>query len=324
MDLRYAPVPVNMVVLHSLRHQLHTYKKCFSGKDFVDTIIAIGNHHNGTMERESVSNTPSPAPQSFTPSPHSFSPTQRTRITSQVMSPTAQIIVYDVHYATEVAQYLIGERILLPVVSELPESTTHTPHSSYSPAGVGRGGEQDVVARDHQHLVGSFERASAVDTSSQVLVNGLGISSLDSPQVSHTHLHSQARLRSHRVDPDTHVFRYSSQAMYKFADVEDVEADKLFQSRILSSVSYQQRQRRGGGGGERHSRRGLRANGGEDILEAHRARNSMAFLILDLLAQRAHKEKRVRQFYRSPRTMNVVEQRRHGDHDTNCDQLFKM
>ncbi len=184
---------------------------------------------------------------------------------------------------------------------------------------------------------------------SQVLrVNGVGMTSSDSLRISHARPHPQASLRSGTENAEAHVFTYSSQVFYKFVDVEDLEADKLFQSQIVSSVSHQRRERRvvggrgeggrggggeGGGGrgrgrgrggeGGRRGGRGIRTtNNGDEFLEFHRARYGTVFLVLDLLAQRVRKDRRAKEFYQSPRASAIILQRRQND--TSCDQIFKM
>ncbi len=329
MDVSYAPVSIDPVVLHSLRHQLHTFKKCFTGKDFVDAIIAIGSHHNSSKEGDTEPNTPSPAPPSLTPSPHSFSPVQAPRLRgNQTITPAGQFIVYTVHYASEVAQYLLNERVLLPVTVDLTGPTTPTQSSSCSSVVSERHQEPGSAANGPQQLVDSSERPSAANTSrhlhSQVLANGSGFVSSESPQTSRSRSRPKARSRSDVQRTEAYIFKYSSQNFYKFADIEDLEADKLFQSQILSSVSHVERRarERARGGVERSGGRRLKSNGGEDFLEFHRARSGTVFLVLDLLAQRARKEKKVKQFYQSPRTLAVIEQRRRND--VSCDQIFKV
>ena len=283
-----APIAIDTTVLHALRTQLHAYKKCFSGKEFVDRIIEMGRECQ--LQPESEANTPIPQEENQ----------EDPGISTQVISPTGQVIVYTVHYATEVAQYLLNERILL----SLPDlsSGTLTPPLSSSEEDE----DEDDRGGKERSLETSTERARAVGTSRRLHLRGAGVMSSESPQISRAMPNSFVSDRGGSAE--FHAFSYSSHIFYKFADVEDFESQSLYQSQVLVASTLQ-RQPNG-------------ANGGDEHLKFHRARSGTQYLVYDLLQQRAHKERRAKQFLQLPRTIAAATQRRQSD--TNCDEIFRM
>lgn len=276
-----APVAIEKSILHALRAQLHRYKKCFTGKEFVDSFLEVGRE--AEMRRESSS----------TNTPVSHGDLQESsRLSSQIYSPTGQPFAYTVHYATEVAQYLLNERVLLP----LPALS------------IGSGGVITPPLTDessNHSLVNSLQH-----TSSPRAIKPLRRSAdIVSSGSSSTH-HASPTPNGWGTDvPAEAMFSYSSQSFYKFADVEDVESNTLYQSQILTVSSSPSAVQRNVNQGDEHS-------------EFHRARYGTLFLVCDLLLQRARKEKRAKQFIQSPAAVAVFEQRK--ELNVNCDQIFKL
>ena len=284
---------VDTEVLHALRTRLHTYKKCFSGKEFVDRIVEMGRQGETHSGAGSLGSSPIPEPQG------QGSRLQRGRLTTQVISPTGQPIVYTVHYAKEVAQYLLNERILLPLpdISDAGEIT---------PLGLSSEDEGGRMTGERESSL-SIDRARAVDASRSLQVaGGSSVSPHLSPIRTRPFGMGTTSRNFERDAAAIPVFSYSSQVLYKFADAEDVENGPLYQSQILSaSVHHQQN-----------------SNDGDETIEFHRARYGTLFLVYDLLLQRVRKDRVAKQFLQSPRALTVAEQRRQLD--INCDQVFKM
>lgn len=307
LDLSQSPIPVDSGVLHALRAQLHAYKKCFTGKEFVDKILDIGRQSEFRSENPSEGDT--------TDSQASRGEASRnsSRLSSRVISSTGQPIMYTVRYATEVAQYLLNERILLP----LPDASLGTgvltlPLSS---------DEEGSTPQDPRALLTSVERTRAVDTTRPLRQGSK--SSSDSPHLvprvsplyprstGSTTVREQEREEEKDREIPAPDFSYSSQTFYKFADVEDFESRMLYQSQILTASS-----------------KSVRTGSGTAIVdesfEFHRARNSTLFLVLDLIVQRARVEKRAKLFLMTPRALTVLEQKKSSELGANCDVIFRM
>ena len=108
---------------------------------------------------------------------------------------------------------------------------------------------------------------------------------------------------------------------YKFAGSEDAEYLSVMQSQILMSSSVSS-------GGARHLRststaQASREGPGEENQDFQAAKKGTLYLALDLLIQRARKERVAKQFLASPRTQVVQEQKR-LENSVNCDLIFKM
>lgn len=293
-------------MLHALRAQLHTYKKCFTGKEFVDKILDIGRQSEFRSENPSEGDT--------TDSQASRGEASRnsSRLSSRVISSTGQpIMQYTVRYATEVAQYLLNERILLP----LPDASLGTgvlplPMSS---------DEEGSTPQDPRALLTSMERTRAIDTTRPLRQGSK--SSSDSPhlvpRVSPLYPRStgsttvREQEREEERDREIPDFSYSSQTFYKFADVEDFESRMLYQSQILTASS-------------KSVQTGSGTATADESFEFHRARNSTLFLVFDLIAQRARVEKRAKLFLMTPRALTVLEQKRSSELGANCDMIFRM
>jgi len=153
LDLSRSPIPVDSGVLHALRAQLHTYKKCFTGKEFVDRILEMGRLYEATSRNPSEVDSDSQVPQGE-------SSRNSSRLSGRVIGSTGQPIVYTVQYATEVAQYLLNERILLPLPDTSLSSGTETSASSSDEENT-LGGS---TPKDPRNILTSMERSKGIDT----------------------------------------------------------------------------------------------------------------------------------------------------------------
>ena len=266
-------------VIHSLRIKLHTYKKCFSGKEFVDQLLEVGREAESQRQDPSEPNTPSPL----------VTAQRSPRTGGHVYPSTNSPIVYSVHYAKEVGQYLLSERILLPLPvlvhggMDLDSEEMEREHSSPP-----RGAQSDRLMDSAERVRNSASNSASI--ASRILHR--------SPHL----------LLTDSQDADTSmstIFTYSPNSLYKFADVEDFESRTLYHSQVLTSSAHP------------GAAAGLEENTASD-----RARRGMLFLVQDLLLQRARKEKRAKQFLQTPHAEMVAEQRK--EQYTNCDLIFKM
>lgn len=300
LDLTHAPVPVDPTVIHTLRSQLHTFKKCFTGKEFVEQFLKLGR------EAELLKKVNSSEP--TTPSP---------QIAMQ-RSPGGKIN-YNIHYAKEVGQFLLNERSLLLVPNLWQEYDS-----------------DEVVVDEEEERVTSNSRlqeSSSIQSGQRVRRVGIearrgggtgtggifgGASGQrfgkngeeGSPQI----VKSRRSTFDYRTElPEdesttrlvSDIFVYSPQSLYKFADVEDFETRALYHSQILSASAHP------------HAVSSL-----EETSAFERARMGMLFLVYDLLLQRAKKEKRVKHFMQTPPALNVADRRKRQFVD--CNLIFKM
>ena len=285
-------MPVDSGVIHSLRLSLHTYKKCFSGKEFVDQLLLTG--HEAEMNRVSRSEpvTPSPLASVLGRSPGLGG--------NAGYGSSSLSITYSVHYAKEVGQYLVSEGILLP----LPDLVTSVPDRDSEGDGEGEGKEGEA---------GYPRRVPLVDTSRQQQVREgrwrIGAATESPSNAASRMLHQSPNLLlTDSQETDSHIttaFTYSPTSLYKFADVEDFESCTLYHSQVLTSVTHPRA-----------------ASGLEEGVVSEQARRGMLFLVHDLLQQRARRERRAKQFLQTPHAEAVAEQRR--ERFTNCDLIFKM
>ena len=285
---------VDSGVIHSLRLSLHTYKKCFSGKEFVDQLLLIGHEAETNRANRSEPVTPSPLA-----SVHGCSPGLGGNAGYGFSSSS---IIYSVHYAKEVGQYLVSEGILLP----LPDLVAGVPNHDSE-------GDSEVEVKEGE--VGYPRRVPLVGTSHpQQVREGRWRSGavMESPSntafIASRMLHQPPNLLTDSQETDSHIttaFTYSPTSLYKFADVEDFESCTLYHSQVLTSVTHPQA-----------------ASRLEEGVVSEQARRGMLFLVHDLLQQRARKERRAKQFLQTPHAEAVAEQRR--EHFINCDLIFKM
>ena len=303
LDLSKAPVPLDPAVVHTLHSQLHTFKKCFTGKDFVEQFLKLGREAEAGRQSSSEPTTPSPRLPTFQRSPviggHFNS------------SATGPRIVYTVQYAKDVGKFLLAEKILLP----LP--------GPWQGFGDSEGEEEEGEEEEEEGLVDRHQRSSSIqsdqlgrpaegDRARADAAKDTPPSSVEnSPRLQpskrrrppfnyHTGLQD-----SGSTVPLTAKFVYSPQSLYKFADVEDFESHALYHSQILSASAHPQA-----------------VDGLEETTAFERARMGMLFLVQDLLLQRGRREKRVKQFLQTPPALSVAERRKHQY--VECNLIFKL
>lgn len=324
-------MPIDGRVLHTLRMQLHAIKKCFSGKEFVDKVLEIGTNFELMQENHSDTDSPGSSRRSAA---HGG---------TRVFSPTGQPIEYTVHYACEVAQFLLKERILI----QLPKNATMDGNPSLTP--------EQSQERRHQ-LTASFENFSysrhSFDSSySQDYSPGMNRHTLGSRGTGASSAESvgrgtlrdgyQYRYQSHGGVGHTRnpapEFKHNPTTLYKFTDSEDKEQSALYQSQILMASSHAVLGQNTtpqpaaasapsqGSSSRRPTHLGTMTGteACEDHLDFLNARQGTLLLVFDLLVQRARKEKRAKQFLHTPRALEVQGQRR-ANTNTNCDLIIKM
>ena len=320
LDLSRAPVPVDTGVVHTLHSQLHMFKKCFSGKDFVEQLLKLGREAESARQGSSEPNTPSPQITGFQGSPgasrHAFnSPASSTRIN------------YTVQYAKDIGQFLLSEEILLSLPG-LRESAGYGSEDEEEGEGerglTGLQHESSSIQSDHR--VSMQDRAeggrgrdrdnAAVKTTAKNAGSSSSSSAENSPQLQPPR-RRQTRGRpqfNHLTEVEerdlstAHLprqFVYSPQSHYKFANVEDFESRALYHSQILSASTLPQA-----------------VVGMEETTAFETARMGMLFLVHDLLLQRARRERRVKQFLQTPPAVSVADRRKHQYVD--CNLIFKL
>ena len=314
LDLSRTPVPLDAAVIHTLHSQLHTFKKCFSGKEFVEQLLRVGREAEATRQSSSEPTTPSPQIAFQQRSPRTGS----RHIYNSPTSGAGARIFYTVHYAKEVGQFLLSERILLP----LPSLRQHSPDfdSDYEEDDDEEEEEEERVLTSRQHessSIQSDQRVIRVDVE-EGGGGGGGGANLSVPSSSENSPRLQPSRRRAPLDYRTDVqersnsasqipvdFVYSPQSLYKFANVEDFESRALYHSQILSASAHPQA-----------------ADGLEETTAFEKARMGMLFLVYDLLLQRARREKRVKQFLQTPPALSVADRRKRQFVD--CNLIFKM
>lgn len=293
------------------------YKKCFSGKEFVDKVIEIGENYDPRSDNPSGADTPTPVSDSHLSGRVGFSPVD-------------QPVQYTVRYAKEVAQFLLNEGVLI----QLPRTNSSS----------GSGTPTPMPTDEEAALGGSYESTQAFDMSGRLRggLSASGTSSQGSFSSPNTIPKQRREKRSEIIRHDLHNshrskgrgasvkglapdFSHSLHVFYKFADSEDAEHSSLHQSQILAASSSTTR----GATANVNLGSSSSQNGGAlstSLRDEHRdfnnARQGTLYLVYDLLFQRARKEKRAKQFLQLPRALEVVEQRRRRN--VNCDLIFKM
>ena len=321
-------MPIDGRVLHTLRLQLHAIKKCFSGKEFVDKVLEIGRNYD--LMFDGVSDNESPGSLRRSASVGG----------SHMFSPTAQAIDYTTRYACEVGQFLLKERILIQLPKKSGQSEVNNIRS-LTP-------QHSLEARRRRHqLTASFEQPDISFESSY--------SHDYSPGMQHSTTASCGTGAESTVGPvtarDRYQYRYHPQSdvrrkrnpapefmntpttFYKFTDSEDKDQSSQYQSMILVASSHillgphTSPQLPGAtgqlGSALRPPHLANRSEAKEDQGDFINARMETLFLVFDLLAQRAKKEKRAKQFLQTPRASEVQGLRRANSH-RNCDLIIKM
>ena len=92
VSLDQSPVPIEPNVIHELSNRLHTFKKCFTGSEFVHALVEIGQ----TVEEKGTDSTTSGEYQD---------------------TPTDRLVVYSITYATRLGNYLLSQDILICLYS---------------------------------------------------------------------------------------------------------------------------------------------------------------------------------------------------------------
>ncbi|CAI8010058.1 hypothetical protein GBAR_LOCUS6673 [Geodia barretti] len=316
LDLSRTPVQLDPGVIHTLHSQLHTFKKCFSGKEFVEQLLKLGRETEATRQNSSEPTTPSPQIAFQQRSPRTGN---RHIYNSPTTSGASPRIFYTVHYAKEVGQFLLSELILLPLPTLRQRSSDYDSEDEEDEEG-----EEEVREGDsRQHESSSIQTHERVVRRVSVEGGGRG-DGVNHPKTIPSSTENSPRLqpssRSTRAPfdyrIDTHngsnpasrlaaVFTYSPQSLYKFADVEDFESRALYHSQILSASAHPQA-----------------ADGMEETTAFEKARMGLLFLVYDLLQQRTRREKRVKQFLQMPGALTVADRRKRQFVD--CNLIFKM
>lgn len=278
---------------------------------------------------------------------------QRSAHRSHLVDQTGHLIDYNEEYAHTVARYLLEEGILIPVtrttLSDGSSTSLVTPNcvtdeeqdtemaSSLDSLHHGRrppGGHEGLEVHLREALPGVGEDGvgnnlavpslheiyPAADTSNR-RTTGRGDSH-------HPHHHHSRRggMGMHASNSSHHsnrpAFSATMDAYYKFAASEDAEYVSLLQSQILMASSISS------GGSHRPPRSAStpqpsRERGATENQDFLAAKRGTLYLVLDLLTQRARKERVAKQFLASPRTLVVQDQRRLEESVT-CDLIFKM
>lgn len=291
LDLTRAPVPIDPTIIHTLRSQLHTFKKCFSGKDFVEQFLKLGREAETLRMSSSEPTTPSPQ---IGIHRHQYSPGGLGG--RQVFNSTGAKIPYTIHYTKEVAQYMLNERILLPLPSLRQDSSEGDSDNGVSPIQL----QESSSYKSDQNVKQTVEEiaGSGDIVKKHFTENG--------PELACSrHIHNYRTDLQESDSTTSHIFVYSPQSLYKFSDVEDFESQTLYHSQILSASANPQP-----------------TNSLEETTAFERARLGMLLLVHDLLLQRAKKEKRAKHFLQTPRAITVAERRK--QEYVNCNLIFKM
>ena len=310
--------------LQRLRSHLRYSKKCFTGAEFVSKVIEIGQGSlAGTLDGLDQ---------------------ERQQHSSQMFHPVNQsgnLVSYNEDYANTMACYLLEEGILIPVVLATTLDGSGSSTSLVTPNCVSDE-EGMASALDSLHMRGT--RADE-DSNVERLVSHVrealsregGVSSLEVPlsheiypatDTSSRHMSGREGSQhhhSHRGESrmngnssqysDRLRFSATTDAYYKFAASEDAEYTSLLQSEILTASSVYLE-----GSHRQPCSTSTPQPENQDFLAAKRG---TLYLVLDLLMQRARKERVVKQFLASPQTKAVQERRKLED-SINCDLIFKM
>ena len=248
--------------------------------------------------------------------PSSQSSTPTNLIGRAGINPSGRPVEYTTRYATQLAQFLLTEAILL----ELSGTDSLPPGGAITP----------VPSTDDEASLGASYEHPDIDE--------LGLSS-----ASHSSLGSQGRqrkrqtleqqamlnsYRSHRSGSDAGPqFSASKTVFYKFAGSEDAESNTLYQNHILAASSVSQARSPRvtltlGRSGSRSETGSTSSVLGDDNRDFTSAKQGTLLLVYDLLVQRSKKERRAKQFLQLPGAIEVVEQRR--QRNVNCDLIFRM
>ncbi len=288
-----SPVPIDGRLLQCLRNQLHRFKKCFTGKEFVDKVLEVGELFDFRSEPSSNASTP-------------------IQVAGQAgISLGGQPVEYTVRYATELAQFLLRESMLI----ELPSSSTSLRSgASFTPAPSTDNERSLGESLERHDLSDGLSAESQVSISSQRRTGG--------GRLEQQAIFNSYSQRSASISRSAHqAFSNNQYVFYKFADSQDADSNSLYQSHILAASTAGSQTT-----GHLTLGRSLSRSTAASLQEEHReftqARQGTLFLVYDLLVQRGKKERRAKQFLQTPRALEVVELRRRRNVD--CNLIFKM
>ena len=316
---------VDSHVLRQLHKQLHSDRKCFTGKEFTDKVMEIGQ----SALAESFDDV------------EAINSIKR----SHIMSPTGQPIEYNDEYSNKVAQYLLDEGILIlvPRATSLsdgssilltPESNTDEEDcvmaSSYNKKGltdstrpVGMNSAISFVSETNEFQSSVESPGSNLRSAANSRNSGRAPSSASRNNYPRHGGHSDGQqgchyIRGRNSQPDKPNFSATSYTYYKFAGSEDA----FFQSQILmastiSPNSLSLTSSRSPNTSSPMSRRSVSGRR-EETEEFVLARRGTLSLVYDLLCQRARKEKAAKQF------LNNSQRHRQQAGNTSCNLIFKM
>lgn len=282
-------------VLHQLRSQLGSVKKCFTGKEFVDKVVEIGQDN------------------------------------AHVLSHTGQPIEYSEDYANSVAQFLLDSGILIlvprtPSVSDGSSSILLTPEQITDDEDANLNSRRDLSdsVRPLNSAISLGSGASEVTlTTDSPRQNQCGSTAGQQRRgragMGH---YSSSQNEPYEELLNRPAFSATATIYYKFAGSED-DSTAFSQSQILKASSISAAVARPAPGGERASARGTAGHSVQD--QDHNpdfvaARQGTLCLVYDLLTQRARKERVARQYLSS----NRVQELKRGAGDAHCGLIFKM
>ena len=184
-----------------MRAHLHTYKKCFQGKDFVRTVIALGEKTASLL--------------------HSTRPAEP--------SPLVRPVSYTLQYAVDIGQHLLQQGALI----EVPQGGDHA-HSLHIPCPVGEEGEAIANTRGSYLMSGSLERSWAMNSNAAVM-RALGE---NTAQVVPMSFQGTTPFQVQGTTPfQVQGASFTVEAWYKFAEPEDSDSRALYASQVVCSSS---------------------------------------------------------------------------------------
>ena len=200
---------IDQTFIHSVRAHLHTYKKCFQGKDFVRTVIKLGEKtHSPAVLQSSSTRQAEP-------------------------SPLVRSMSYTQQYAVDMGQHLLQQGALIEVPLGDHLHALNIPH----PVAEGGRAEGAAIGVGSYGVSGSLERRKAMDSAP---TRALGE---NTAQVFPTSFQGTAPFQVQGTTPSqvhgATTACFTVDAWYKFAEPEDSDSRALYASQVLcaSSVS---------------------------------------------------------------------------------------
>ncbi len=256
---------------------------------------------------------------------------------------TGNVIDYNEEYARRVGQYLLDRGMILPVlrphaISDASSTVLVTPPcstdeeqdigfaSSYesrrTPGSRGRQFEDLEVRLQRDGLrngVGGARNDVMTTSASHGIYTTVDPASSHASSVRGGRQPQSHQGQSARPHSDTVVQPFSAtpDSYYKFTSAEDAEYLSVMQSQILMSSSVSS------GSGQRSSANNPQERSAVENDDFQAAKKGTLYLVLDLLIQRARKEKVAKQFLSAPRTQ-MVQERKRQEESINCDLIFRM